>query len=174
MKTFRSISPDDFNRSPFHLINNDWMLITAESGGRVNSMTASWGGLGIMWGKKVSSIVLRPQRFTKVLLDEAETYSLSFLDHQKYARLLGYMGSVSGHDEDKIKGSGVTVRHEQNTPFIEEATTVILCRKLSRHHLGPDGFIDPTIDSTWYPNKDYHYLYLGEILDILDASEVRQ
>ena len=50
----KEISPFDFNESAFRVIGKDWLLITGEYEGKSNAMTASWGGLGIMWGKPVA------------------------------------------------------------------------------------------------------------------------
>ena len=59
------------------------MLITAGNKEGSNTMTASWGGLGIMWGKKVATAYIRPQRYTKEFVDRAETVSYTHLDVYK-------------------------------------------------------------------------------------------
>ena len=58
----KEISPFDFNESPFRVIGKDWLLVTGEYEGKSNGMTASWGGLGIMWGKPVAYIFIRATR----------------------------------------------------------------------------------------------------------------
>ena len=50
------IKPEEMTDNVFRLINEDWMLVAAEDEGRVNAMTASWGGLGILWGKRVAFV----------------------------------------------------------------------------------------------------------------------
>lgn len=50
MNKFREIKPEDLNQSAFQLIGKDWMLITAKKENKINTMTASWGGFGVMWG----------------------------------------------------------------------------------------------------------------------------
>ena len=50
------IKPENLTDNPFKLIDKDWLLITAEKDGKVNTMTASWGGLGILWNKKVATV----------------------------------------------------------------------------------------------------------------------
>lgn len=65
----RSIRPEELGKNVFHMIGKEWLLVTAEKEGKVNTMTASWGGLGVMWGKNVAYIVLRPQRYTKEFVD---------------------------------------------------------------------------------------------------------
>ena len=44
-----NIAEQSFN--PFELIGKDWMLISAGTAEKWNTMTASWGGVGVMWGK---------------------------------------------------------------------------------------------------------------------------
>ena len=56
----KSIKPEELEKNVFHMIGKEWLLVTAEKEGKVNTMTASWGGLGVMWGKNVAYIVLRP------------------------------------------------------------------------------------------------------------------
>ena len=45
------IAPAQWNDNLFDRIGKDWMLITAESEGNVNTMTASYGGFGILFSK---------------------------------------------------------------------------------------------------------------------------
>ena len=50
---WKQIEPCQLKESPFEMIGNQWMLITAQKpDGSVNTMTASWGGMGVLWGKK--------------------------------------------------------------------------------------------------------------------------
>lgn len=122
MSEFKEITHEQFEYSPFKLLDKDWMLITAEKDGKVNTMTASWGGFGVMWNKSVVYIVIRPQRYTKEFIDHSSTFSLSFFD-KSYKKQLGYLGSISGRDTDKIKNSALTVinAEDEGTPYFEEA-----------------------------------------------------
>ena len=116
MTKFQKITPEEITRNPFTLIGKDWLLVTAEKDGRANTMTASWGGLGVLWGKPVAFIFIRPQRYTKEFLEAGDRFSLSILD-ETHRRTLSYLGSVSGRDEDKIKKSGLTLAHEPHHVF---------------------------------------------------------
>ncbi|MBP8989592.1 MAG: flavin reductase [Clostridia bacterium] len=165
MRTFSEINPEEFVVSPFHLIGSQWMLITAQKGDRVNAMTASWGGLGVMWNKNVAFIAIRPSRYTKEFIDWAQTFSLSFFS-EKDRDKLNYLGSVSGRDESKIEKSGLTVIHIDETPCFEEADRIFICKKIFAQPYDPASFLDPAIDAC-YPQKDYHTLYIGEIQKIL-------
>ncbi len=130
MNQLTPISADNFDFSVFRLIGKDWMLITAEKEGRVNTMTASWGGFGVIWARNAAYIFVRKSRYTKEFLDGSDTFSLTFFDHQKYAKELMYLGTVSGRDEDKITKAGLTVSHIDSTPYFNEASTVMICRKV--------------------------------------------
>lgn len=162
----KEIQPEQFDKNAFQMIGKDWMLVTAEKDGKVNTMTASWGGAGVMWGKNVAFVVIRPQRYTKEFIDASDTFSLSILDNS-YRKTLNYLGTVSGRDEDKIQKSGLTVEHSGNTPYFKEANTVLLLKKLYHQKMSPDCFIDKSLIEKWYPNADYHTLYVAEIEKIL-------
>ena len=76
---FREIKAEELNGNTFEMIGKQWMLVTAKnSKGQVNTMTASWGGVGIMWGKPVAFIFIRPQRYTKEFVDDSNYVSLTF------------------------------------------------------------------------------------------------
>ena len=168
MNQFQVTDAKEFVENPFRLIGNEWMLITAEKDGIVNTMTASWGGLGVMWNTNVAYMVIRPARFTKEFVDGADRFSLSFLDHRTYAKELGYLGSVSGRDEDKIAKAGLTVAYQDQVPYFDEASKVLICRKLFVQPMQPESFVDTEIGTKFYPEKDYHSLYIGAIETILE------
>ncbi|MBE7030754.1 MAG: flavin reductase family protein [Ruminococcaceae bacterium] len=166
METFKKITPQELVANPFSLIGNNWMLVGAQKDNKVNAMTASWGGVGIMWGKPVAYVVLRPQRYTKEFVDTADTFSLSFPD-DSHRDALNYFGTVSGRDEDKIAKSGLAVGYEGDTPYFADAHTVLICKKLYAQTMQPDCFIDADIDRKCYPNHDYHTMYIAEIEQVL-------
>ena len=166
MVSFKEIEPKDLNQSTFQLIGHDWMLITAAKEDKINTMTASWGSFGIMWEKNVVSIVVRPQRFTKEFIDFSSTFSLTFFD-KSYKKDLGYLGSVSGRDEDKLSKTNLTATYIDNTPSFEEAKLTIICSKLYSQELKPECFIDTSLHKQFYPEKDYHTLYIAEVKKVL-------
>lgn len=83
----KEIKPQQMSRNVFDAIGKDWMLVAAEADGRANAMTASWGGMGVLWNKCVAFVFIRPQRFTKTLIDKADTLSLSFFADEERAML---------------------------------------------------------------------------------------
>ncbi len=167
MKSFREIQPKEWQMNPFQTIGEEWMLIAAEKDGACNAMTASWGGVGVLWGKNAAYIFVRKSRYTKEFIDAADRFSLTFYDRPRYTSMLSYMGKTSGRNEDKIARAGLTVCHEGETPYFAEANTVLICRKMAMHPIAPDGFIDPAVDGKFYADHDYHDMYVAEIEKIL-------
>lgn len=147
-------------------IGKDWMLVTAQKDGVVNTMTASWGGLGIMWGKEVAYVFIRPQRYTKEFIDGSDTLSLSFYE-EEYRDMLNYMGTVSGRDEDKIAKQNLTTVTEEAAPYFAEAKTVFICKKLYAQDMDGRFFLEEGLDEKWYAAGDYHRMYVCEITKVL-------
>lgn len=162
----KEISPYEIERNTFKLIGDDWLLITAEKDGKANTMTASWGGLGVFCGKNVVFAFIRPQRYTKEFVDGAEGFSISVLPEQ-YREELGYLGRVSGRDENKIEKAGLTVEHSDGIPYFTEADTVILCNKMCAVDLDENSFIQKEMCDKFFVQKDFHTLYIGEIIKTL-------
>ena len=153
--------------NPFDKISRQWMLITAGEKEHSNTMTASWGGVGIMWGKPVATAYIRPQRYTKEFVDQNEYFTLSFLP-EEYRKALNVCGSVSGRDvEDKWAQAGLHPFEIDGTTAVEEADEIFVCRKLYAQEMLPECFIDRSCDEKWYPEKDYHTMYIAETVKVL-------
>ena len=66
-------------KNVFRMIGDEWALVTAKKDGQVNTMTVSWGGMGVLWGKEVATIYIRPQRYTKEFIDAGEMFTIRTL-----------------------------------------------------------------------------------------------
>ncbi len=162
MELFQEIEPELITENVFKLLHQDWMLITAGSLQQFNTMTASWGGLGVLWNKKVGFCVIRPQRFTRQFVEQAGTFSFSFFGGQ-YRNALEFCGSKSGRTVNKAEACGLTpVELSPGTISFAEARLVLACRKIYYQDLEPAHFLDSSIELL-YPQKDYHRMYIGEI-----------
>lgn len=162
---FRKTDIKTMEMKPFEKIGSQWMLITGEKDGVVNTMTASWGGVGVLWGKNVATVYIRPQRHTKEFVDAGDTFTLSFFGGA-CMKELGYLGKVSGKDvPNKIEQSGLHTVMVNGHPTFEEATQVLVCRKLYHDEIKPENFYSSEEDSRWYPEKDYHTMYIAEIVE---------
>ena len=163
---FQPIDLELVDKSPFQLIGKDWMLVTTSKGDKVNTMTASWGGFGVMWGKDVVYIVIRESRFTKEYLDDSNTFSLTFFENPPRGELK-YLGAVSGRDEDKIANARLEVDWDDGTAYIGDGNLVLICRKLSATPITDETILDKSIIEKCYPDGDFHTLYFGEIIKVL-------
>ena len=166
---FREISVEELKDNPFTLINKDWMLITAGNEQSHNTMTASWGGVGELWGKYVSTIYVRPQRYTLEFVEREDYYSLCFFGPE-YRQALNFCGTKSGRDFDKDKETGLTPRFDDVAPYYEQARLVFLCRKLYRQDLEEGCFLDRDALEKNYPQKDLHWMCIGEIVKVLEQA----
>ena len=161
---FQRIDPKNLKDNVFSLIGDQWMLVTAGTEEKCNTMTASWGGLGVLWGAPAATCYIRPQRYTKEFLDREEYFTLTFFD-EEYRKALSLCGSKSGRDVDKIKECGFTVRTAAcGAPYFEQARLVLVCRKRFVQEMDPDR-IPQDVKEKWYPQQDYHTTYIGEIVE---------
>lgn len=149
---------------PFEKIGSQWMLITAEKDGKVNTMTASWGGIGVLWGKNVATVYIRPQRYTKEFVDAGDTFTLTFFGGD-CMKEMGYLGKVSGREvPDKIEQAGLHEETVDGYPAFAEGAQVLVCKKLYHDTIKPENFYGSEEDGKWYSDKDYHTMYIAEII----------
>ncbi|MDR1419601.1 MAG: flavin reductase family protein [Treponema sp.] len=168
----------DFQGSPVARIGDEWMLVTSGDNplsGGWNTMTASWGGFGVLWGRDIAVMFIRQSRCTLEFAEGADLFTLSFFGggHRK---ALAFCGEKSGRDYDKAAETGLTPivfgkedagGKAAGAVGFAQASEIIVCRKLYTHDFAPGGFLDPSIDSGCYPQKDYHRMFIGEALTMM-------
>ena len=168
MAKYTEISLDNLHTSPFKMIGKDWMLIcppdkSKESG--INAMTASWGGVGILWNKPVCTLYIRPQRYTYPLCEENDIFSVCF-PPEEYRDAMKLCGTKSGRDMDKVKESNMAVSECDGVKYIDGSNVVFICKKLYADDIKEECFIDKSPLSN-YAKKDYHRFYICEIVKAL-------
>lgn len=165
MSRFQEVVPAEMGGDVFTRIGKQWMLVSAGQQDDMNTMTASWGGLGILWNKPVSTAYIRPSRYTMEFMEREDYYSLCFFD-ETYRDALTFCGRHSGRDTDKLSETGLTPCFDEVAPYFEEAELVLICRKLYVQDMDPAGFVDTAIEEN-YHGVDYHRQYIGEIVKVL-------
>lgn len=176
MANFKKISPEEITDNPFKLIGKDWMLVTsAKSDGNLvcgdgyNTMTASWGGVGVLWGKPVAYVFIRPQRHTFTFTEENGTMTLSFFG-EEYRSALAFCGKASGRDVDKAAECGLTPVSESGesgrSVWFNEARLVMNVKKLYSEFLSPAAF-EKGDTLGCYDAGDFHKMYICEITGVL-------
>ena len=170
----KEISAKELQLNPITAISEGWMLITAGDQAGYNTMTASWGHIGAIWGRRsfgmgTAVCYVRPQRYTKQFMDREEYYTLCFFPEDCHDKL-AYLGSHSGREEDKVGKVGLTPVFEEGYTWFAEASLVLVCRKLYQAPLKEEYFTDKSVVDDHYPAKDFHDMYIGEIVKILQAE----
>jgi len=163
---FRRIGAKEIPGNLIKMIGDDWMLITAGTMDKFNTMTASWGGMGVLWNKNVTFCFVRPQRYTRAFMDGGDVFTLSFFGPE-YRDALVLCGTKSGRDVDKVKETGLTpAAAESGAVYFDEASLVVVCRKIYAQDIDPKGFFETELLKL-YEESDYHRMYVGEILEVL-------
>lgn len=159
----KEIDIETYSFNPFERIGKDWCLITAGDESGFNTMTASWGGVGVIWNKPSATCYIRPQRYTKGFVDKSELFTLSFFP-DGYRSALTLCGRVSGRDHDKPKEAGLTPLFTDGTVTFDEANLVLVVRKLFAQPFDESSFVDKEVLKRNYPENDLHTMYIGEIV----------
>lgn len=167
MHFFQPFNKEILTINPFE-IKNKPALLTAGDKEKANSMTISWGGVGVLWNKDVGFAFIRESRYTKEFLDCFDTFSVSFLAPTKESNIiLKYMGNISGRNEDKMNGVKLHYNFHKDTPFIDEAREVGIFKKLSVTKITAEDFCAKEEIEKFYKDGNYHYLYVGEIIELM-------
>ena len=166
MHTFQPYPMDLLEMNPFTKFGKEWALVTAGSKAKCNTMTISWGGVGVLWNKNVVYVFVRDSRYTKEFMDNGEFFSLSFFK-EDYRAALSYCGAHSGRDEDKFKKAGLTPAFRHSIPYPDEANFVMLCRKMAAVPMPEEVLNDKSIIDNFYKDGDMHTMYVGEIIEAM-------
>lgn len=154
------------------------ILLTTKAGETVNTMTIGWGKIGIEWNKPVFIVYVRETRYTKQLLEENGEFTVNIPYGTFDNKILGYCGTKSGRDTDKIRDLGLTLVESDviSVPGIRQLPLTLECKVIYKQQqdLGkmPQAVIDrfyPVIDGAGF--RDYHIAYYGEIVNAYLVEE---
>ena len=163
--SLHEIALSELNFNPFEKIGKDWFLVTAGDEKGFNTMTASWGFMGVIWGKNVFETVVRHNRYTYEFMEKNDLFTISFFDEAE-RDALKFCGSHSGRDCDKVKETGLTPLFTEGTTAFEEAKLVFVCRKLYAGDMDLDK-LNADDRTKWYGSDPVHKQYIGEIVKVL-------
>jgi flavin reductase (DIM6/NTAB) family NADH-FMN oxidoreductase RutF len=166
MSRFESVRPGDLGIDPFTGIGERWFLLTAGGPDSWNTMTAGWGAMGFLWRRCVVFAYVRPGRHTFRFMESSGLFTLSFFDDDMKGAL-EYCGTTSGRDVDKAAATGlVPFEPVPGCTAFEQARAVIAARRIYTHDIDPSRMEDGSLEEL-YPSKDYHRMYVGEVLEAL-------
>ena len=160
---FKKIDISELSLDPFTKIGKEWTLITGGSIDGYNTMTASWGQLGVLWNKNVFTCYIRPNRYTYEFIENGESFTVSFFSEQ-FRSALAFCGSHSGRDCDKASETGLTPAELDGSVTFSEADMVFVCQKLYSYDIRESGFLtNDGIPQQYYSSEPYHRAYIAEI-----------
>lgn len=151
------------------------VLVVTKADGKVNAMTIGWGTLGIEWARPIFTTFIRENRFTCHNLEKNGEFTVSIPQDDSAKKILGYCGSRSGRECDKIKELKLTLEAPEiiSVPAIRELPLTLECRvvykqKQDERALSAEfikEFYPQDVDSSFHgANKDFHIAYYGEIV----------
>ena len=114
----------------------------------------------------MATAYIRAQRYTKEFVDAGDYFTVTLFDG--YKKELGVLGSKSGRDGDKIAEVSFDIEEVENQPTFKQGKMVFVCKKIYSDMIDPKQFIDSSLDERWYPQKDYHQRYIGEIIAVYE------
>ena len=161
----KKLEVKDLKENFFEAIGKEWMLVTAGTKEKFNTMTASWGGIGWLWNKPVAFVFVRPERYTYEFIEKSDYLTLSFLGEAN-KKIHAVCGSKSGRDTDKVKATGLKpVFTEQGNVLFEQARLSLEGRK-------PECFLDKESLEKWYDDAHggFHKMYIVEIENIWEGD----
>lgn len=165
VENYKQIDPKQIPGNIIQMLSEDWMLITVGDRTFFNMATASWGGLGYAYSLPVAFSFIYPQGDLAPLLEENNTYTLSFYS-ENFKEALEYCNKNSGTSLEKIKATRLhPFSLPSGTQAFKEAWLIIECRTLAIPVLNPDTIYNPEVKAEW-KNKPMHKLYIGEILNV--------
>ena len=147
------------------------ILITTKAEGKVNTMTIGWGHIGIEWSRPIFVAYVRETRHTRHMLDVSGEFTVNIPVESTDPRILGFCGTKSGRDMDKIRELGLTLEEPVSisVPGIRELPLTLECKVIYKQKQDLSA-LPADILARYYPEdetgfRDYHYAYYGQILN---------
>jgi len=150
------------------------VLLTTKANGKVNTMSISWGALGIEWNKPIFTTYVREGRFTRELLDANGEFTVNVPMDGSDLSLIGKCGSVSGRDTDKIAANNLTLVEGEkvSVPAIKEYPLTLECRVTYKQLQDNDAIAPEDIAKFYKPGYGgTHIAYFGEIVSAYIIEE---
>lgn len=170
----------------FTMFENRWALVTAGMLDDFNTCTVSWGSMGNIWGPNggdisTVTVYIHPARYTQEFMAKYDTFTVSFFP-ESYHKDLGYLGSHSGRDENKVANSGLTPVVAGDGVTFKEAELTFVCKKLYEHQFD-EAYLAEKVKDYYASNPavytqaghdrwEPHYMYIGEVVDAIEGQSV--
>ena len=139
-------------------------FLTVKSGKGLNTMTIGWAAFGVVWNKPIMMVAVRSSRHTFGIIEAAKDFTVTIPEGDMHKET-AVCGSKSGRDVDKFAKCNLEIIDSRRvaSPVIKTRGYHYECKIVYKSAMNPV-FLDEDYDASFYPEKDYHTLYFGEIL----------
>ncbi|MBQ8814532.1 MAG: flavin reductase [Lachnospiraceae bacterium] len=149
----------------YGVFDGSWALLTAGTEEKYNTMTISWGGMGTLWGKRVATVYVRPNRYTYEFMENNDYFTISFYP-EEYKKDLTILGTKSGRDCDKVALTELKAKSVENSMTFEQATLTLVCKKLYWQDMDEEKIPKEAMER-FFATEPVHRMYIGEVVEIL-------
>lgn len=162
----KKVDPFDYAGHICKALKPNGVLLTTTVDGKVNTMTIGWGTIGIEWGRPLFIAYVRESRYTKQMLEVCGEFTVNIPYGDVDKKILGYCGTKSGQDTDKIKDLGLHLVDSQvvSVPGIRELPLTLECKVIYKEEQDL-ARIPADILDRYYPDGDHHHVYYGQIVN---------
>lgn len=165
----------DYLKETFNVMGKTGLLlVSTDAAGKPNAMTIGWGTIGIIWGKPIFIVLVRPSRYTHGLMEQTEDFTVN-VPSADLADVVAFCGSASGRDHDKFSEKGLVAvpGKKVKSPIIEQCVIHYECKVVHKNNVLKDKLAGEIISSA-YPRGDFHTIYYGEILSVYASPDARE
>ena len=165
-------SPTDYLKETLDKLRNPGLLlVSVDADGKPNAMTIGWGTIGIIWGKPIFVVLVRPSRYTHGLIEQTEDFTVN-VPSADMADVVAFCGSASGRDHDKFAEKGLVAvpGRKVKSPIIDQCVIHYECKVVHKNDVLKDNLAGEIISSA-YPRGDFHTIYYGEILSVYASPD---
>lgn len=143
----------------------DGVFLTVSADEKVNTMTISWGMIGIIWNRPIFQVLVRESRYTHSLIEKSKDFTVSMPEDKEMKDSLAFCGSKSGRDFNKFKECNLSIKPSKivDSPIIAECKLHLECKIIAKQKIIEDQ-ISSDLGLSFYGSKDYHTIYYGEIV----------
>lgn len=145
------------------MVDPGLLLVAADAQGHANVMTIGWGTVGVIWGKPIFTVLVRPSRYTYGHLEASDSFTVCVPSPEFY-EAVNFCGTRSGRDHDKFETCDLTPlpSTQVSVPGIQGCPVIYECRTVHTNDVLPST-LAPSIRASAYAGGDFHRIYYGQI-----------
>lgn len=128
-----------------------------------NTMTIAWLTIGSVWNTDVVTVYVRDSRHTFELIEEIDSFTVSFPHNKKMLDKIAKWGKESGRDVKKLTDSNSSPAKFIDGVVVDDCNIHIECEIIYKQVMDPSA-LDKKLHDKFYPKKDYHTIYYGKIM----------